>query len=159
MKPSKRRRKFLVIVSVLAYLVSMGLPIHHSGGGYNNDGYMIGLLALLFGALGGFMSIVPIYAGFSWFANPFYLLSFLPMSYSKKRVAATLAVGAALLFFAVAEVPINEAGGMLASDPGVGFYVWLSAFLLRLFSLFPSQTLVDTKDTDLALSSQQGEIE
>lgn len=131
----KTQHRGLLICAVICYLVSLGLPIHNSGGPEGDQ--FPGILALVLGATGGFMGLVPAWSGYCWFANFAWLLSLLPgRSVTWYRLASILAVSLCLLYFGMREIPTNEAGGVVASVPASGYYLWLTAMVLRVGAAF-----------------------
>lgn len=95
------------------------------------SGTLPGGLALVLGSFSFFGATTPASAGFSWLANPVFLVSLLSWRWPVlRKVAAALALLLACLFFGVVSIAVDEGGGNALASPGPGFFFWLQSMVL-----------------------------
>lgn len=122
-------------LSILFLSISLFLPVFHTADGGIFDGFsvmIIGWMAITFANLG--------VGSIGWYANPLLLIVWAGLALSKFRVAGFVAlivsIGIALcsLLLAHKTVEVNEGGGTSEIvSIGIGFYVWLSSFVICIF--------------------------
>ena len=123
---------FLKGVSIALYLISFVLPVFSGSD-------VIGLEAFIFGALAGY--IIP------WLANTFYFLNFAFKSKQAKIILVSLAILSALMTFPIKEINTEiEFDTHTKVSPGIGFYAWISSFILLAISNY----LLNKKSQELS---------
>ncbi len=105
------------------YLISLGMPSYTGGGG------VYGFFALFFGGLtimfGLFMAFI------AWSYN---FLFFIALTQKKKYIRKRILSGLAIIFgmsaLFVTELPIHEGATTSPVEIGIGFYFWISSYIL-----------------------------
>ncbi len=126
---------------LLFFILSMLLPVAYAEKPFSEYNMNVGLIALLFGPMGGITMLVPVWSGVSWFANVFIAAALL---LRKKKtlmiVCSSMALVLSLLFFGVQQIPKNEAGTMAKAYTGPGYWCWLIAILCLIGYSFTKQS-------------------
>jgi len=118
-------KRIAIALTLLLYLASLALPAFDLEQG--DDGYYLGLVVVLFGAL----SMDP-----RWLANPLWIIGMVCL-WRKRRVAALLTLTAAsvlallCLGYVGTEIAQNASGTKTTIlGMGTGYYLWLSSLLV-----------------------------
>jgi ABC-type Na+ efflux pump permease subunit len=116
-----------VKISILLYLISLFVPVFDGGA----PG-LIGISAIFTGWIGIFgMSLL---FGIPWFANVLFVaaLMFRNKFLTVRIFLSFLSVSFALVTLGITEIPIDEGGATANVSVGVGFFIWLSSFIVLL---------------------------
>lgn len=118
-------KRILVALTLLLYLGSLALPAFDLEQG--DDGYYLGLVLVLFGAL----NLDP-----RWLANPLWIIG-MACLWKKRRLAALLTLAAASILSLLCLSYVGTSIAQNASGTkttilgmGPGYYLWLSSLLV-----------------------------
>ena len=116
-------------ISILLNSISLVLPCFVGAPGF------FGLLALLLGWIGIFESNV--FLGLPWLANFFYLfvLVFYKTKWIYKLMLSILGIVFGLFAFGINKIPADESGTYYTVSVGIGFFFWMSSFVLVIIYL------------------------
>lgn len=130
----------LVTLSILVYLSSFMIKTYYdSKTGFSYEGIWVFLNGMLFGRIWGYINLFRLDLKETWpliwEANPLYILAIIYYYRGKKKaiIFSMAAVIIALLFLFTDR--INSESDFQVGRIYLGFYIWLSSFVILFFSL------------------------
>lgn len=121
-------------ISIILYGISLFIPSFYGS-------WTLGINALILGWIG----ISDIFIFLPWLAN---LLFFVNLIFNKINIIVRIILSIVTILFALfviglKEIPETAGGSISQIIPGIGFYFWISSFIVLLFSQIKEKKLKD----------------